>query len=198
MCHGTSQIWNFQNYTLDWQRKGHLLFYHNVGGNCFRKENASFLTCMALASPKTLRLKDLVNFVSISSWWATWNMASLKILGKKVLKSQNSEDEEDADEVVGCSSGIFVDHLYISQPRWQRNIVVLLLQQCVKGCEQRQNLEWGWEQRWRRETDERMRMTLDIGRGQSLLMLGNVKSSFWQKQNVYSSLVWRSVRPKKL
>ena len=120
MCHGTSQIWNFQNYTLDWQRKGHLLFYHNVGGNCFRKENASFLTCMALASPKTLRLKDLVNFVSISSWWATWNMASLKILGKKVLKSQNSEDEEDADEVVGCSSGIFI---YISQPRWQRNIV---------------------------------------------------------------------------
>ena len=54
-----------------------------------------------------------------------------KYLEKKVLKSQNSEDEEDADEVVGCSSGIFVDHLYISQPRGQRNIVVLLVPQCV-------------------------------------------------------------------
>ena len=31
----------------------------------------------------------------------------------------------------------------------------------------------------------------------SLLVHGNVKSSFWQKQNVYYSQVWRSVTPKK-
>ena len=89
MRHDWSQIWNFQNYTLDWQRKGHLLFYHNVGGNCFSQENASFLTCLALASPKTLRLKDLVNFVSISSWWATWNIGPIKLIGRQSTAKSN-------------------------------------------------------------------------------------------------------------
>ena len=37
-----SQIWNFQNYTLDGQGKSHLLFYHNVGEIALEKKMLLF------------------------------------------------------------------------------------------------------------------------------------------------------------
>ena len=68
--------------------------YHNVGGNFFRQENVRFLTWMAFTPPKTLRLKDLVSLVSMSSWWATCTWPIIKNRGKTGNKSQHYENEE--------------------------------------------------------------------------------------------------------